>query len=424
MATMAIVGITWGDEGKGRMVDLVSEDFQVVCRYQGGNNAGHTVVNQLGTFKLNLLPSGICRENVINILGNGTVIDLEHLFNEIASLRERGINITPDNFKISDRAIICLPWHKQQDICEEERLAGKKYGSTRRGIAPVYGDKYMKKALQMCELLDEDYLRGRLADLLEYKNLFLSGVYNSKQYTLEEIMDWIKKYGYPFREYITDTGLLLKQAQEQGKNILFEAQLGALRDIDYGIYPFTSSSTPLAAYAPIGCGAPFIKVDKVMGIAKAYSTAVGEGPFVAEWDGEKAEQLRKAGDEYGAATGRPRRVGPIDLVATRYGTRLQGADCICLTKLDVLSYMDEIPLCVGYKIGQEIVKDFPVTPQLIKAEPVYITMPGWKTDISKVTQYDKLPKEARDYIEYIERYIECPITHVSVGPGRDEIIYR
>ena len=205
------------------------------------------MVNQLGTFKLNLLPSGICRENVINILGNGTVIDLEHLFNEIATLRERGINITPDNFKISDRAIICLPWHKQQDICEEERLAGKKYGSTRRGIAPVYGDKYMKKALQMCELLDEDYLRGRLADLLEYKNLFLSGVYNSKQYTLEEIMDWIKKYGYPFREYITDTGLLLKQAQEQGKNILFEAQLGALRDIDYGIYPFTSSSTPLAA---------------------------------------------------------------------------------------------------------------------------------------------------------------------------------
>ena len=399
MATMAIVGITWGDEGKGRMVDLVAEDFQVVCRYQGGNNAGHTVVNQMGTFKLNLLPSGICRENVMNILGSGTVIDLEHLFNEIAGLRERGIRITPDNFKISDRAIICLPWHKQQD-------------------------KYMKKALQVCDLLDEEYLKSRLSDLIEYKNLFLSEVYGSRKYTLEEVMDWLKKYGYPFREYIADTGLILAQAQKEGKNILFEAQLGALKDIDYGIYPYTSSSTPLAAYAPIGSGAPFLKVDKVMGIAKAYSTAVGEGPFVSEWDGEKAEKLRQAGDEYGAATGRPRRVGPIDLVATRYGAKLQGADCICLTKLDVLSYMTEIPLCVGYKIGENIVKDFPVTPQLIKSEPVYITMPGWNTDISKVTQYDKLPQEARNYIEYIEKYIECPITHISVGPGRDEIIYR
>ena len=424
MATMAIVGITWGDEGKGRMGDLVAEDFQVVCRYQGGNNAGHTVVNQLGTFKLNLLPSGICRENVINILGSGTVIDLEHLFNEIAGLRERGIKITPDNFKISDRAIICLPWHKQQDICEEERLAGKKYGSTRRGIAPVYGDKYLKKTLQMCDLLDEDYLKARLSDLLEYKNLFLSGVYGSRKYTLDEIMDWLAKYGRPFRDYIANTGLILAQAQKEGKNILFEAQLGALKDIDYGICPYTSSSTPLAAYAPIGSGAPFLKVDKVMGIAKAYSTAVGEGPFISEWEGEQAEKLRRAGSEYGAATGRPRRVGPIDLVATSYGVKLQGADCICLTKLDVLSYMTEIPLCVGYKIGQEIVKDFPVTPQLLKAEPVYITMPGWNTDISKVTQYDKLPKEARDYIEYIEKYIQCPITHISVGPGRDEIIYR
>ena len=282
----------------------------------------------------------------------------------------------------------------------------------------------MKKTLQMCDLLDEDYLKARLSDLLEYKNLFLSGVYGSRKYTLDEIMDWLAKYGRPFRDYIANTGLILAQAQKEGKNILFEAQLGALKDIDYGICPYTSSSTPLAAYAPIGSGAPFLKVDKVMGIAKAYSTAVGEGPFISEWEGEQAEKLRRAGSEYGAATGRPRRVGPIDLVATSYGVKLQGADCICLTKLDVLSYMTEIPLCVGYKIGQEIVKDFPVTPQLLKAEPVYITMPGWNTDISKVTQYDKLPKEARDYIEYIEKYIQCPITHISVGPGRDEIIYR
>ena len=259
MSNCAIVGITWGDEGKGRMVDLLSKDFDIVCRYQGGNNAGHTVVNDFGEFKLNLLPSGICRENVINVLGNGTVIDLEHLFGEVNKLRERGIKIDASNFRISNRAIVCMPYHREQDVYEEERLAGKKYGSTRRGIAPVYGDKYMKKAVQMCELLDEDYLRRHVADILEFKNLFISKVYGGKTYTVEEIMDWIKQFGYPFRDCICDTGELLLQAQKDGKNIMFEAQLGALRDIDFGIYPYTSSSTPLSAYAPIGSGAPLFE---------------------------------------------------------------------------------------------------------------------------------------------------------------------
>ena len=424
MSNCAIVGITWGDEGKGRMVDLLSKDFDIVCRYQGGNNAGHTVVNDFGEFKLNLLPSGICRENVINILGNGTVIDLEHLFGEVNKLRERGIKIDASNFRISNRAIVCMPYHREQDVYEEERLAGKKYGSTRRGIAPVYGDKYMKKAVQMCELLDEDYLRRHVADILEFKNLFISKVYGGKTYTVEEIMDWIKQFGYPFRDCICDTGELLLQAQKDGKNIMFEAQLGALRDIDFGIYPYTSSSTPLAAYAPIGSGAPFLKLDRVVGVAKAYSTAVGEGPFICEWHDERADDLRKAGNEFGVATGRPRRVGPIDLVATKYGTRMQGATEIGLTKLDVLSYMKEIDLCVGYEINGQLCTVFPTTPQLENAKPVFITLPGWQCDISKVTRYEDLPVQARKYVEYIEKFIECPIKFVSVGAKRDEIINR
>lgn len=424
MSTCAVVGITWGDEGKGRMVDLLSENYDIVCRYQGGNNAGHTVVNEFGELKLNLLPSGICRKNVINVLGNGTVIDLEHLFNEVNRLREKGIQIDASNFKISNRAIVCMPYHRDQDVYEEERLAGKKYGSTRRGIAPVYGDKYLKKAVQMCELLDESYLRNHLEDILAFKNLFLDKVYGGKQYTVDEIMDWIIQYGFAFRENICDTGELLLNAQKEGKHILFEAQLGALRDIDFGIYPYTSSSTPLAAYAPIGCGAPSIKLDKVVGVAKAYSTAVGEGPFVCEWLDDRADALRNAGNEFGAATGRPRRVGPIDLVATKYGVQLQGATAIGLTKLDVLSYMDQIDVCVGYEIDGALCTTFPTTPQLGTAKPVFTTFPGWKCDISQITTYQELPLQARKYIEFIEQYIGCPIAYVSVGAKRHEIIYR
>ena len=420
----AVVGINWGDEGKGRMVDLLSEEQDIVVRYQGGNNAGHTVINDRGEFILNLLPSGILRPEITNVMGCGMVIDIEHLCKEIGRLREKGIVITPENLKISERAVICMPYHVMQDCLEEERLGDAKFGSTRRGIAPVYGDKYMKKAVQMCELLDEDYLRSHIADILEFKNLFISRVYNGKQYTVEEIMEWIKQYGYPFRDCICDTGELLLGASTEGKNIMFEAQLGALRDIDFGIYPYTSSSTPLSAYAPIGSGAPSLKLDRVVGVAKAYSTAVGEGPFICEWLDERADALRKAGNEFGAATGRPRRVGPIDLVATKYGVRLQGATEIGLTKLDVLSYMKEIDVCVGYEIDGKLCTSFPATPQLKNARPVFTTFPGWQCDISKITKYEDLPIEARKYIEYIEQYIECPIKYVSVGAARNEIIYR
>jgi adenylosuccinate synthase len=424
MANTAVVGVNWGDEGKGRMIDLLADRYDVVVRYQGGSNAGHTVVNKFGKFALNLIPSGIFREKTVNILGNGTVIDLEHLCTEMQTLRDRGIAITPDNFKISDRAIIVFPFHKDQDALEEERLAGAKYGSTKRGIAPVYSDKYQKKGIQMGDLLLPEVFEKHLEGVLEWKNLCLKNIYGAKTYTLAEVMEWSEKFGAPLRQYICDTSEYLYEASKSGKNIMFEAQLGALRDIDFGIYPFTSSSSPLAAYAPIGSGAPFIKIDEVLGIVKAFSTCVGEGPFVAEWFGEQAEELRKVGGEYGAATGRPRRVGPIDIPATRYGVRMQGATSVALTKIDCLSYMKEIPICKAYDLDGEIIESFPFTPLLDKAKPVVTTMPGWGTDISKIRNYAELPKAAQDYIEYIEKAIECPIKYVSVGPERDDIILR
>lgn len=424
MLTCAIVGTGWGDEGKGRMVDLIAEDYDIVCRYQGGNNAGHTVINELGEFKLNLLPSGIFRVNAVNVLGAGTVLDLEHLYNEISRLKAAGVKITADNLKISDKAVVCFPFHRDQDVFEEERLAKNQYGSTRRGIAPVYGDKYAKKAVKMYELLDEEYLLSHIEDILSWKNLVIKGVYNREEYTLEKMAEWIRKYGYPLREHICDTTELFRKAQQEGKSVLFEGQLGALRDIDYGIYPYTTSSNTLASYAPVGSGAPFLKVDKVVGITKAYSTCVGAGPFVSEWDDEEGEKLRKVGAEYGAATGRPRRVGPLDLVAIKYGALLQGTTELALTKLDVLSYMEEIPVCVGYSYQGQVNTHFPNTPYLYQAEPIYISFPGWKCDISKITSYDKLPSEAKQYIEYIENYLEVPIKYISVGPERNEIIIR
>ena len=308
----SIVGINWGDEGKGRMVDLLSKDYDVVCRYQGGNNAGHTVINERGKFVLNLLPSGILREGVVCVMGPGMVIDIRHLAGEMARLREQGIVITPENLKISDRAVITMPYHVQQDCLEEARLADKKFGSTRRGIAFVYADKYMKKAFRMGELLNLDRLAKRVPDIVEWKNLTIANAYGAEPVKAEEMLAYFKEYGEPLRDYICDTGLYLNAAQKEGKKILLEAQLGALRDLDYGIYPYTSSSNNIAAYGPIGAGVPNLKLDKTIGIMKAYSTCVGEGPFTAEYFGEKAEKLRKAGGEYGAATGRPRRVGPFD----------------------------------------------------------------------------------------------------------------
>jgi adenylosuccinate synthase len=424
MSTCAIVGINWGDEGKGRMVDLISSSYDIVVRYQGGNNAGHTVVNEYGKFALNLIPSGIFRKNIVNVLGTGTVVDLEHLSGEINKLKSAGIAISPENLKISDRAMIVFPFHKQQDVLEEQRLADKKYGSTKRGIAPVYSDKFQKKGVHMGELLYSQKIKSHLESILEWKNLILKNVYGADPYRLQDILAWTECFGEILSPYITDTGILLRKANAEGKKILFEAQLGALRDIDYGIYPYTSSSNPLASYAPIGSGAPDLRVDEVVGVVKAYSTCVGEGPFTSEWFGEDADRLREAGGEYGAATGRPRRVGPMDIVATNYGVQVQGATCIALTKMDILSYLDKIPVCTAYEINGQKTTDFPFHAILDEAKPVYEFLPGWKCDISSVRNYEALPSEAREYVEYIEKKINCPIKYVSVGPGRDEIILR
>lgn len=424
METCAIVGINWGDEGKGRMVDLIAEDYDIIIRYQGGNNAGHTIVNEYGKFALNLLPSGIFRREKMNILGNGTVIDIRHLCGEIEKLRSAGIHISPENLMISSRAIIVMPYHVALDGLEEARLSDKPYGSTKRGIAPVYGDKYMKKGIMMGELLDREYMIEHLKDVLEYKNLQITGVYGGEPFSLESMIEYLDTYGEKLKPYIGETGYYLLNAANEGKKILYEAQLGVLRDIDFGIYPYTSSSSPLAAYAPIGSGTPGLPVSRVLGIVKAYSTCVGEGPFTAEWFGEEAEKLRQEGGEYGAATGRPRRVGPIDLVATRYGTLMQGATEIALTKLDVMSYMAEIPVCTAYEVDGEVTRNFPFPSKLNRAKPIYETLPGWGCDISKIRKYDELPIEARNYVEFVEKEIGCRISYVSVGPGRDEIIIR
>ena len=424
MANCAIVGINWGDEGKGRMVDYLTQRFDVVVRYQGGGNAGHTVVNELGKFALHLLPSGIFRSGVVNILGNGVAVDLENLKSEMDTVRAAGVAITPENLKISDRASLLLPWHRELDALEEQRLKDKKYGSTKQGIAPFYGDKYQKKTVMAGELLHPEHLREHLADLLEWKNLILTKVYGAKGYTMDELMEWVETYGAAMKPYITDTTRVLREAQAAGKSILFEAQLGALRDLDYGIYPYTTSSNSIAAYAPVGSGLPTAKIDEVVGVVKAYSSCVGEGPFVCEWFGEEAEQLRDAGDEYGAKTGRPRRVGPIDLVATRYGVQMQGATNIALTKLDVLSYMEKIPLCAHYELGGEQTDEFPFPVLQQDATPVVESMDGWQCDISGARSWEELPEAARRYVEYVEQAIGCHIGYVSVGPERDSLIIR
>ena len=415
----AIVGINWGDEGKGRMVDLLSADYHTVVRYQGGNNAGHTVVNERGKFILNLLPSGILRAGTVNVMGPGMVIDLEHLTHEIASLREKGIEVTPENLVISDRATICMPYHKMLDILEERRLADKKFGSTQRGIAPVYSDKYMKKTLRIGDLAHPEEMKAHLADLLEWKNLIINGAYGHEPVALEDMCAWLDTYGTPFLPFIKNTTSYLGKVAAEGGQIMFEAQLGALRDIDFGIFPYTSSSSTIAAYAPIGAGIPAHRLDKVIGIMKAYSSCVGEGPFTCEMFGDEAEALRQAGGEYGAATGRPRRVGGFDVVASRYGVKIQGADEIALTKLDVLSYLDKIPVCVAYEIDGKRVEEFPAGPALMRAKPIYEYVDGWHCDISNCRSFDALPAAARVYIEYLAQTTGANIKYVSVGADRD-----
>ncbi len=417
----SIVGINWGDEGKGRMVDLLSESQDVVVRYQGGNNAGHTVINDKGRFVLNLLPSGILREDVVNVMGNGMVIDIEHLFKEIERLREGGIKITPDNLKISDKAIVCCPYNVAQDCLEEDRLGDKKFGSTRRGIAPVYADKYMKKAIRMGDILHPSYLKERLETIVEWKNLSIEGMYGGKPYTVDGLLEWFEAYGAPLKDYICNAGYYLNGALKEGKRVMLEAQLGALRDIDFGIYPFTTSSSTITAYGPVGAGIPNRKVDNSIGVMKAYSTCVGEGPFTAEMFGEEAENLRRAGGEYGAATGRPRRVGGFDVVASRYGCMVQATDEIALTKLDILDTIEKIPVCVAYDVNGTRVEEFPSGEALNIAKPIIEYMDGWMQPTVNCRRYEDLPENARKYIEYIESAVDCNIKYISVGAERDAI---
>ena len=418
----AVTGINWGDEGKGRMVDLLADQYDIVARYQGGNNAGHTVVNPRGRFILNLLPSGIFRPECVNVMGPGMVIDLEHLDGELSSLRTKGIVIGAENLKISDRATVCMPWHPLLDGLEEDRMGSKKQGSTRRGIGPVYSDKYMRKSIRIGDLLFRDVLRDRLADIVEWKNLTVAGGYGHEPVSVDAMYDWLMRFGDPILENICDTTTLLNEAVRQGRSILLEAQLGALRDLDYGIFPYTSSSCTLAAFAPLGAGIPAAKLDNVVGIMKAYSSAVGGGPFVCEFTGEEADALREAGGEYGAATGRPRRVGGFDVVASRYGVMLQGATELAVTKLDVLSGMEKIPVCTAYELDGRRIDAFPLEPALERCKPVYEYMPGFSEDITGCRTFADLPGAARDYVRFLEEAVGCHIRYISVGADRDQYI--
>ena len=426
----AITGINWGDEGKGRMVDLLSQEYDVVARYQGGNNAGHTVKNERGKFVLNLIPSGILRPDVVCVMGGGMVIDPAHLDKEINTLRGQGIEISPANLKISDRATITMPFHVSQDGLEEARLSktGAQFGSTKRGIAYAYGDKFMKKTLRMGDLVHMDAgVRKRLETIVASKNLTMVNIYGQEPVSVEEMWAWCEKYAAIFKDYICDTGDYLSEADDAGKKIMFEAQLGALRDIDYGIYPYTSSSNTIGAYAPIGAGIPGRKLDLSIGIMKAYSSCVGDGPFTAELAMTEPEKdvLREHGHEYGAATGRPRRVGPFDAVASRYGVRCQGADELALTLLDVLDYMEEVPVVTHYRLADGTVTDrFPMGKTLDDAQPVVEKLPGWHTDISGIRRFEDLPAEAQNYVLTLEKLVGCPIKYISVGPERDAYIER
>ena len=424
MTNSVIAGVNWGDEGKGRLVDYLTSDCDVVVRFQGGGNAGHTVINELGKFALHLLPSGIFRPGVVNVLGNGVALDPESLVREIDEVTSKGVSVTPDNLRISERASLLLPWHRDLDELEEARLKDHPYGSTRQGIAPFYSDKHQKKTILAGELFYPDEVRARLSDLLEWKNLTLMGVYGAKPHSMSDIEEWLERYCERIKPYVCDTASFLAETQAAGKSILFEAQLGSLRDLDFGIFPYTTSSNTIAAYAPVGSGLPSARIDRVIGVAKAYSTCVGEGPFVCEMHGEAAEELRVAGAEYGAKTGRPRRVGPLDLVATRYGIEAQAATELALTKLDVLSYMERIPVCTGYVVDGKETDRFPLPLALGRATPVVEYLEGWCCDISQARCWDDLPALARSFVVYVEERLGCPITFVSVGPERDSIILR
>lgn len=420
----AIVGANWGDEGKGKITDLCAEQSDIVVRFQGGSNAGHTIINQYGKFALHQLPSGVFNQNTVNIIGNGVALNIEYLMEEIESVVSKGIKF---NLLISDRAQVLLPHHVLLDVYEEERLGDRKFGSTKSGIAPFYADKFSKVGLQVWELYEKERLKDKLKHMYEKINIQFKYLYNKPEIDYTEVYEKLLKCAETIKDNVTDTSKYLRNAIKEGKNILLEGQLGALKDTDHGIYPFVTSSSTLAGYASVGAGISPHAIKQITVITKAYSSAVGEGPFVSEIFEEEAEELRKRGGdagEYGATTGRPRRVGYFDVVATRYGCEIQGATEVCITCLDVLSYMDNIKVCIGYELDGKVYNDFLTTEQLYKAKPVYETLKGWKSDIRGIKTYDQLPKEAKDYVEFIEKQLGVKVSMVSNGPKRDEILFR
>ena len=421
----AVVGANWGDEGKGKITDMLAKEADIIIRFQGGANAGHTIVNDYGKFALHTLPSGVFYGHTTSIIGNGVALNIPVLIKEISSITEKNVPIP--KILVSDRAQVVMPYHILFDQYEEERLGGKSFGSTKSGIAPFYSDKYAKIGFQVCELFDEDGLKTKLASVCETKNVLLEHLYHKPKLDVEELYATMMEYREMIAPYVCDTSAYLDQAIKDGKNILLEGQLGTLKDPDHGIYPMVTSSSTLAAYGAIGAGIPPYEIKQVITVCKAYSSAVGAGAFVSEIFGEEADELRRRGGdggEYGATTGRPRRMGWFDCVASRYGCRLQGTTDVAFTVLDVLGYLDEIPVCVGYDVDGEVSTDFPVTWKLEKAKPVLETLPGWKCDIRGIKNYEELPENCRNYIEFVEKHIGYPITMVSNGPGRDDIIYR
>ena len=421
----AIVGANWGDEGKGKITDMLAEKADIIVRFQGGANAGHTIVNNYGKFALHTLPSGVFYSHTTSIIGNGVALDIPVLINELNSIVERGVPMP--KLLISDRAQIVMPYHILFDKYEEERLAGKSFGSTKSGIAPFYSDKYAKIGFQVNELFDEERLLGKLKDVCEKKNVMLEHLYHKPLLVPEEILETLKEYREMVKPFVCNTSLYLWNALKEGKTVLLEGQLGTLKDPDHGIYPMVTSSSTLAAYGAIGAGLPPYEITKIVTVCKAYSSAVGAGAFVSEIFGEEADELRKRGGdggEFGATTGRPRRMGWFDCVASKYGCRMQGATDVAFTVLDVLGYLDEIPVCTDYEIDGEVSTDFPTTAQLEKAKPVLEKLPGWKSDIRGIRKYEDLPENCKKYIEFVEEHIGFPITMISNGPGRDDIIYR
>ena len=421
----AIVGANWGDEGKGKITDMLGEKSDIIVRFQGGSNAGHTIINDYGKFALHLLPSGVFYQHTTCVIGNGVALNIPYLQREIDDIVSKGV--PKPHILVSDRAQILMPYHIDFDAYEEERLGGKAFGSTKSGIAPFYSDKYAKIGFQVSELFDEDTLKEKVARVVEQKNIMLEHMYHKPLINADELLETLHEYRDIVKPYVCDTALYLNNAIKEGKTILLEGQLGTLKDPDFGIYPMVTSSSTLAAYGAIGAGIPPYEIKDIITVVKAYSSAVGAGEFVSEIFGDEADELRRRGGdggEFGATTGRPRRMGWFDCVASRYGVRMQGATEVALTVLDVLGYLDEIPVCVGYEIDGEVTKDFPVTAKLKKAKPVYEKLPGWKEEIRGITEYEKLPENCRKYIEFIEKELGVPITMVSNGPGRHEIINR